>query len=65
MCRVVENSLSDINQRVGHSPRRRLLLLRYIASYTGNNLQKTKASIPKLSTMITGLAYAIDSAIKE
>ena len=61
----VRHCLEATFHRVGHPPRRGLLLLWYIAANIGNNLKKTKASLPKLSAMTTGLVYAIDSAIKE
>ena len=95
VCRVVENSLADINELCssielrGFSEKELCFLQEYIIvlkplsrgldilqgenyCYYGTLLptleticKKTKASVPKLSTMTTGLAYAIDSAIKE
>ena len=47
----LQEYVTALKPLIGHSPRRGLLLLWYVASYTGNNLQKTKASIPKLSIM--------------
>ena len=96
VCRVVENSLADINELCSSiielrsfSEKELCFLQEYIIAlkplsrgldilqgedycYYGTLLptleticKKTKASIPKLSTMTTGLAYAVDSAIKE
>ena len=95
VCRVMENSLADINELCtsielrGFSEKELCFLQEYIIAlkplstgldilqgedncYYGTLLptleticKKTKASIPKLSTMTTGLAYAVDSAIKK
>ena len=95
VCRVVENSLADINELCtsielcGFSDKELCFVQEYIIAlkplstgldilqgedycYYGTLLltleticKKTKASIPKLLTMTTGLAYAIDSTIKE
>ena len=95
ICRVVENSLTDINELCssielrGLSEKELSFLQEYIIAlkplstgldilqgedycYYGTLLptleticKKTKASLPKLLTMTTGLVNAIDSAIKD
>ena len=49
--------------RPEYPPRRGLLLLRHIATNALYNSQKTKAEVLNLSSMTTGLAYAIECSL--